>query len=268
MEWSGWIILIVTLYFCKDIPIFFWRRFQYKKTPGFQRDPIILDRLPFDGDWKLLNTGEGTVAQLGYGNHHVWAAAQRFAFDAYQERQERGSALPRSYDKGGKDCADYFCWQQPLYAAHAGTVRLVVTGLPDEEIGSPNEYMAFGNGVMIEHPDGWVSVYAHVLADSVAVRVGDQVLPGDLLGLCGNSGNTTEPHLHFHVQDRTGFTGAHGLRIRFRTVSRNGERVETYRPETGDTVAQVDITQAGIAQADIAQPTRDPESRTDFNGSD
>ena len=57
-----------------------------------------------------------------------------------------------------------------------------------------------GNGVLIDHGDGWTTQYCHLLQDSVAVKVGDRVKTGDLLGLVGLSGKTEFPHLHFQVK--------------------------------------------------------------------
>ncbi len=56
-----------------------------------------------------------------------------------------------------------------------------------------------GNHVIIDHGDGFYSFYAHLQPGSVEVEVGDEVQTGDQLGLLGNTGNTSAPHLHFHV---------------------------------------------------------------------
>jgi hypothetical protein len=56
-----------------------------------------------------------------------------------------------------------------------------------------------GNYVVVDHGDGLYSFYAHLQPGSVAVEVGDEIRAGDRLGLLGNTGNTSAPHLHFHV---------------------------------------------------------------------
>ncbi len=58
---------------------------------------------------------------------------------------------------------------------------------------------AEGNYVIIDHGNGLYSNYAHLQQGSVEVEVGDEVQVGDRLGLLGNSGNTSAPHLHFHI---------------------------------------------------------------------
>jgi murein DD-endopeptidase MepM/ murein hydrolase activator NlpD len=60
------------------------------------------------------------------------------------------------------------------------------------------------NFVTIEHYDGTRSIYGHLKQNSVVVSVGDVVARGDLLGLVGSSGNSTNPHLHFEVHDPDG----------------------------------------------------------------
>lgn len=57
-----------------------------------------------------------------------------------------------------------------------------------------------GNGVRIDHGDGWFTQYAHMKKGSILVRVGDRVEAGQPLGLIGLSGNTEFPHLHLSVQ--------------------------------------------------------------------
>ena len=56
----------------------------------------------------------------------------------------------------------------------------------------------------LEHDDGRVTMYLHLMQGSVAVEVGDAVRCGDLLGVVGSSGNSSTPHLHFEVLDPDG----------------------------------------------------------------
>ncbi|NIQ73552.1 MAG: peptidoglycan DD-metalloendopeptidase family protein, partial [Candidatus Aminicenantes bacterium] len=51
------------------------------------------------------------------------------------------------------------------------------------------------------HQNGECSLLCHFKYQSIKVKVGDKVKQGDLLGLCGNTGNTTQPHIHFNLQD-------------------------------------------------------------------
>ncbi|MGP3967943.1 M23 family metallopeptidase [Streptomyces sp. 6N223] len=88
---------------------------------------------------------------------------------------------------------------------HTGVDFPVATGTPVVSIGSgevvsAGDGGAYGNEVVILHPDGHYSQYAHL--SSISVGVGQQVASGEQIGLSGSTGNVTGPHLHFEV--RTG----------------------------------------------------------------
>lgn len=83
----------------------------------------------------------------------------------------------------------------PVHAARAGEVVAI------------REHFRDGNGVDLEenfvfvrHADGTVARYFHLTGDGAAVRVGDRVRQGELIGWSGNTGQTAGPHLHFDVQ--------------------------------------------------------------------
>jgi hypothetical protein len=124
--------------------------------------------------------------------------SQRFAIDAV-ERDGRGetSVAPSS---GRKE--DYHAWDKEIRSTGAGDVVAVVSDQPDVEIGSADPAHPAGNYVVVRHRPRLFSVYAHMRQGSAAVAVGEAVEAGGLLGRVGNSGNTSEPHLHFHFADR------------------------------------------------------------------
>ncbi|MGO2110475.1 MAG: M23 family metallopeptidase [Pseudoclavibacter sp.] len=82
-----------------------------------------------------------------------------------------------------------------------------------------------GNHVYIES-DGVVVALCHLQRASVEVRLGQRVRPGDAIARCGNSGNSTEPHLHIQVIDSVRIEHAHAVPLTFRgSLPRNGEVV-------------------------------------------
>ena len=91
-----------------------------------------------------------------------------------------------------------------VVAAAPGAVRGVRDGMSDDGVsgrGDPAvEGRECGNGVLIDHGGGWVSQYCHLRRDSVAVRRGQRVDKGQRLGLIGQSGQATFPHVHFEVR--------------------------------------------------------------------
>jgi murein DD-endopeptidase MepM/ murein hydrolase activator NlpD len=99
--------------------------------------------------------------------------------------------------------ADYLAYDAPLLAVADGTISAVVS---DNEEATPQVItpdQSFeelgGNYVIIDIGDGNFAFYAHMVPGSASVKVGDKVTRGQVIGRLGNSGNTTEAHLHFHV---------------------------------------------------------------------
>lgn len=83
-----------------------------------------------------------------------------------------------------------------------------------------------GNHVMIETPAGVIVALCHLRQHSVSLEVGDQVRVGDLCGECGNSGNSTEPHLHLQAIDSLDIRKARAVPITFNgSVPVNGDVV-------------------------------------------
>ncbi|MFF4950975.1 M23 family metallopeptidase [Streptomyces chattanoogensis] len=82
-----------------------------------------------------------------------------------------------------------------------------------------------GNHVILDLGEGTYALYAHVRRGSLTVRPGDRVRAGQLLGQCGNSGNSTEPHVHFQLMDTADPDTADGVPFTWRDIGvpRNGE---------------------------------------------
>lgn len=91
----------------------------------------------------------------------------------------------------------------PVYATFAGEVIKTVSSRKPGQTNRTNELAAYrtGNGVRVRNPDGESQLYGHV---KPAVRTGQKVKAGDLLGHVDNSGNTTGPHVHFEIWNAAG----------------------------------------------------------------
>ncbi len=149
-------------------------------------------QLPFRGEWYVFWGGDNEKV-----NYHVAARGQRRAADLIIK-----GADDRSHKESGRRNEDYFVYGKPILAAAAGTVVTAIEGVPDNEPGSMNPLCAVGNCLIIDQGSNEYAVYAHLKPGSLRVHGGDKVRQGQALGLCGNSGNSSEPHLHFHVQDK------------------------------------------------------------------
>lgn len=91
-----------------------------------------------------------------------------------------------------------------VLAAAAGTVRAIRDGEPDQRVEERGRAAVAGrecgNGVLLDHGDGWSTQYCHLRRGSLAVAPGERVAAGARLGLVGLSGLTSFPHLHFEVR--------------------------------------------------------------------
>jgi murein DD-endopeptidase MepM/ murein hydrolase activator NlpD len=97
----------------------------------------------------------------------------------------------------------YLAYDQPLLAVADATVVSVVTDQPEATPQTLPTGLRLdqygGNQVTLDLGSGGNALYAHMKPDSATVRPGDRVTKGQEIGRLGNSGNTSEPHLHFHV---------------------------------------------------------------------
>lgn len=182
-------------------------------------------RLPFQGDWYVFWGGR-TVEQ----NYHAANGNQRFAYDLLVMRDGR------SHTGDGRQLEQYHCWGQPILAPGAGTVAAVVDSMPDQQPGQMDASHPAGNHVIVDHGNGEFSLVAHLRRGSVAVRAGQAVTAGQKVGECGNSGNTSEPHLHYHLQNGPVFGQAEGLPAHFNAYVADGQPVSRGEPVKGQTV--------------------------------
>jgi len=186
-------------------------------------------RLPFDGEWHVVWGGRDIAR-----NYHAAFPGQRFAYDLLKVVD--GS----SHRDGGKALEDYYCWNRRILAPAAGTVLEAVDDLPDQAIGTRNPDAPAGNHVMLDLGNGEYALLAHLRQGSVTVEPGQRVAAGDELGRCGNSGNSSEPHLHFHLQDAPVFGEGHGLPAFFEHYLADGKAVERGEPVKGQAIAPAD----------------------------
>lgn len=81
----------------------------------------------------------------------------------------------------------------------------------------------FGNHVVLDLGDGTWLAYAHLQRASITVAVGDRVVAGQQIARCGNSGNSSEPHLHVQLMDRPRPPLAAGLPFAFAATDLEGD---------------------------------------------
>lgn len=143
-----------------------------------------------DGAYVAGHAGSSTVV-----NYHYVHPSQRYALDILK----LNPAGLRARGVYPQEPARYAIWGTPILSPCAGRVAAAVDGIVDNVPPAVNDKQIAGNYVALEC--GSAVVYlAHMQRGSVKVRSGDAVTAGAVLGRVGNSGNTTEPHLHVHAE--------------------------------------------------------------------
>jgi murein DD-endopeptidase MepM/ murein hydrolase activator NlpD len=120
---------------------------------------------------------------------------------------------------------------EPVYAVAEARVVTAVDGLPNTPPGALPEGIALaqadGNHVVLDLDDGRYALYAHLKPGSVRVHEGERVERGQVLGLVGTTGNSSEPHLHFHVTAGPSPLASNGVPYRLRSFRSTERGVST-----------------------------------------
>lgn len=184
--------------------------------------------LPFRGRWLVIWGGD--TAEL---NHHHDSRSQRFAFDLVGVGDDG-----KTHRGGGGRNEDYYAFGRELLAPADGVVTEVIDGVRDNTPGSMNPLSALGNAVFVRHGTHEVSVLAHLQQGSSRVKVGQKVRKGQVIGRCGNSGNSSEPHLHYHLQNTPVIQDATGIKCYFEELAVDSHGTHSlparYSPVKGD----------------------------------
>ncbi|MFM1930641.1 MAG: hypothetical protein RL387_1969 [Bacteroidota bacterium] len=186
-------------------------------------------QLPFKGEWNV--TWGGDSKEL---NYHVESIAQKNAFDILIF-DKNGS----THQGSGQANEDFYAFGKKLYAPCDGEVVLVVDGVKDNPPGTTNPIYIPGNTVIIKATNGEYAFLAHFKQNSIVVKQGQKIKSGDLLGQCGNSGNSTEPHIHFHLQNVEDMNIAVGAKCYFDQLKLNGILKSDYSPVKGDKIEAI-----------------------------
>ncbi len=202
---------------------------------------------PFRGRWICTQGVDGSHTHRG-----PWRHAADFEVAGADGRVHRGEGTRRE---------EYHGYRLPVLAAADGTVVKVVDGIPDNDIGESNLRERWGNLVLLAHAPGLYSLVAHLAPGSLRVQEGQFVRRGDVVGLCGSSGRSPVPHLHFQLQ-ATAVVGAPTIHLELHDVvagEREDERLHaTLVPVEGQELRNVE-PRSEIARRfrfDIDRPLR------------
>lgn len=188
-------------------------RYGFRLPTAKSYPPKTLYSLPFSGKWLIVNGG--TDRQTS----HSWIlCSQRYAYDFFITDDEG-----QSFCGDRNELSSYLCYQKDVLAPADGIVIKVVDcfeNTPIVGIGMADCAASDvrGNYIIIKHSKYEYSTIAHLMVDSICVKVGDIVYPGQRIAKCGNSGNTSEPHIHFQLQSCKSFSLSAGLPICFQNI--------------------------------------------------
>lgn len=215
----------------KKIPEFLTHKLSYEiqgidkpAAPLISADVVLeSDKLKVELNDLLVGPplqGKGWVAIGGIGTdtghrrallslNNKLCLSQRFANDWVKLDENN-----RSCNGDNKECKSFTCYDQKIIAVADGEVVDLVDGFEDQipnKTGRIKVSDAGGNYIIVKIDDNKYAFYAHMKKGSARVKIGDEVKRGQELGNVGNTGNSSAPHLHFHVCDNPSPLFANGV---------------------------------------------------------
>lgn len=209
------IIFPLSVYFAYYIPQIF-----HFPPPS---ECIILE-LPVKERWFAGHAGESVIT-----NQHNYLNSQKYAVDMVKLNDDR-----TFYNNQGNELTDYPTFGAPVFAPCSGVIATVVDSIADIDpsLTASNPDNPAGNYIALRYADSTYVILAHLKLGSTKVLPGDSVITGQHIADVGNSGNTTWPHLHIHVQNlpEIDFDAQSGIPFRFKRMNRkrwfNNKEVE------------------------------------------
>jgi len=176
-------------------------------------------RLPFETTWSI-SAGNDLITG------HRRTGINSLTMYGWDITKLGPNGLP--YKTDGKTPADYWCYDEPVYAAGDGVAVHVRNDIAEYGIGvtPPRELLEndsdvfSGNLVVLDHGNGEYSLTCHMQAGTVPIKVGDEVKAGQLIGRAGNSGVSQIPHIHFNLMDGEPWLEAKGIPALFTDFER------------------------------------------------
>jgi hypothetical protein len=159
--------------------------------------------LPFEEEWYVANGGKTHRD----GAHHFISRGERYAYDFLIVIDRR------THSGDGSKNEDYYSFGKRLNAPGDGEIIALENNIEDNQPGTIRNNSS--NYIIIDHLNGENSIMAHFKKGSIIVSVGDTVVKGQEVGKAGNSGNSTQPHLHYHLQSSSGLLNGLGVPAQF-----------------------------------------------------
>ncbi|MEI6347061.1 MAG: urea transporter [Bacteroidota bacterium] len=159
---------------------------QQNYSARFSKSLYFPLELPIMDEWKITQAYDGEITHRGEWRH---------AFDF-----EIANDQNKFYSGNVFNVNHYFAYNKPVYAPGDGVVENIIDNIEDNQIGKVDLEHNWGNTIIIKHADGLYSNISHLKKDSFKVAIGDLVKRGEMIGNCGSSGRSPQPHVHFQLQ--------------------------------------------------------------------
>jgi Peptidase family M23 len=179
-----------------------------------QDDPIVIHSPLLGKNWLAANGPSNTSSHRRAmlpinGQPHI---GQRYAIDWIQLGDDG-----KAFSGDEHDNKSYHAWDREIHAVADGKIIEVKDGIPENvpNSGKLAVQMTYdtlpGNHIIQQLSEDHYAAYAHLRPGTIKVKVGDTVHTGDVIAHLGNTGNSSEPHLHFQVCDAPSFPASEGL---------------------------------------------------------
>lgn len=191
------------------------------------KEPIVID-FPLRGEWVAPNTPGDKVPSHGTDSFGL-----RFAYDFYRTERNSQTKFYKSsifkYLTIGIPINECYCYKENIYSPVDGVVVVVKDGAKEPKrlhlvldlfkvllnsifvpVSKINLHKYTGNYVIIKFDEVY-AFFAHICPNSICVKEGQIIKKGDLIGFVGHTGNSTAPHLHFHLMDSLDLLTAKGI---------------------------------------------------------
>ena len=232
----------------------------------------VVISLPFAGRWLVQNSPARRVP-----SHGVDLLGERYAIDFVGVDDQRRSADRNDWRTyfAAEPPQRFFSFGRPVLAPADGVVVAAHDGEIDHQarrsqltlvpyaLGQRARLREGVNAVAGNHliialrASGAFLAVVHLQAGSQSVSVGDTVLTGQPIAACGNSGNSTQPHLHVQVMDSPDLSVAQGVPMVFRRFT-EWTRREGNRADRVGQVRELAVPQEGSVVAPVSPSAREP----------
>jgi Peptidase family M23 len=191
--------------------------------------PIVIRSPVLGKNWAAMNGPSNTsphrrAVLFQDGLAHI---GQRYAIDWVQLGDD-GNTFTGDQSQN----RSYHAWDVEIHAVGDGTIVTVKDGIPENVPNSPKLATEMtvdtlpGNHIIEDLGGGHFAAYAHLRPGTLKVKAGDHVHAGDVLGHLGNTGNSSEPHLHFQICDAPSFSNSEGLPFAIDSFTREDHTID------------------------------------------